>query len=221
MTRQNALFELIETEREFVQDLETTIRLFIDPLSTLDTIPISRRADFISSVFSNIPILLSVNAKLLRRLLKRRAEKPVIDKIGDIFLNATSEFYPYITYGSQQVFAKSILDHEKMSNPEFATFIQLAERRPEMRKLTLESFLARPTTRLGRYLLLLKQVADKAADNNMDFVVLPQVISSIRDIMSEMNVKVGIADNRLKLTQLNAKIEDGPGERQVIFACCF
>lgn len=106
-----------------------------------------------------------------------------------------------------------------MSNPEFATFIQLAERRPEMRKLTLESFLARPTTRLGRYLLLLKQVADKAADNNMDFVVLPQVISSIRDIMSEMNVKVGIADNRLKLTQLNAKIEDGPGERQVIFAC--
>lgn len=125
ITRQNAIFELIETEREFVTDLENTIKLFIAPLTTSSIIPEFRRIKFIDDVFSNLEELVAVNSKLLKRLIARQNEGYIVEKIGDLFINASNEFYPYIHYGAKQVFAKSILDEEKSSNPEFSRFIRV------------------------------------------------------------------------------------------------
>ncbi|KAI8903114.1 CNH domain-containing protein [Gorgonomyces haynaldii] len=213
ISRQNAIFELIETEREFVQDLENTYRLFVEPLLTQDIIEESRRKKFVEDVFSNVLQLHTINAKLLRRLIARQQENPIVDKIGDIFVNISNDFHPYILYGGKQVFAKYIVDEEKERNSEFLKFLKTRERLPELRKLALETFLNRPTTRMGRYLLLLKPTMEKAPDGHPDKLLVPQALASIRDVLANINVEVGKADNRLKLFTLEKKISGSEEER--------
>ena len=159
--RQEVIFEIISTEKEFVKDLENTIKHYVEPLRTRNIIPGERRERFIKQVFSNINELCIINTKLLKKLISRQKENDIVDKIGDIFVNMTHEFFPYVEYGAQQVYAKNILDDEKQGNPEFCKFLKETEKIPEFRKLPIESFLARATTRLGRYPLLLKPVMEK------------------------------------------------------------
>lgn len=143
--RQETIFEIITTEREFVKDLENTIKVYtesqqqhyVEPLRVRNIIPIEKREEFIKQVFSNIAELLAINSKLLKKLNARQKESPVVDKVGDIFANITHEVYPYVDYGAQQVYAKSILDEERQTNPEFAKFLKETEKITDFRKLPI------------------------------------------------------------------------------------
>ncbi len=109
----------------------------MEPLKSRDIIPEEHREEFINKVFSNLQELYTVNSKLLKKLISRQKEALVVDKIGDIFVNITHELYPYIEYGGQQVYAKSILDEERQANPELAKFLKETEKMPEFRKLPI------------------------------------------------------------------------------------
>lgn len=165
-----------------------------------------RRDDFIKQVFSNIGELYNINSKLLKKLLSRQKEALIVDKVGDIFVNITHEAYPYVEYGAQQVYAKSILDDEKQNNPEFAKFLKETEKLPEFRKLPIESFLARPTTRLGRYPLLLKPVMEKASENHPDRILVPQALADFKLLLSNINIEAGKAENIVHLHKLQKQI---------------
>lgn len=144
----------------------------------------------------------------------RQKENPVVTQIGDILLAGVNNFGPYIEYGARQVYAKHFLAMEKMNNPEFAHFLEERERMPECRKLPLESFLARPTTHMGRYPLLLEAVLKRTDPVNPDTRNLPLVIATIKDILARINIEAGKADNLLKLNQLNQHLVFAEGEWQ-------
>ncbi|KNC95938.1 uncharacterized protein SPPG_08691 [Spizellomyces punctatus DAOM BR117] len=210
--RQEIIFETIQTEREFVADLELIQSVFVEPLRKSDIIDPSRRDGFINDVFLNLRQLHTINSKLLRKLVARQQENKIVDKIGDIFMSVVDTFEAYVDYGARQVYAKSALDHERAMNPEFAKFLQDCERKPECRKLPIQSFLARPTTRVGRYPLLLRSALDKSPENHPDRALLPQAISVIKDVLSKINREAGRAENLLKLHQLQNQLIFNPGE---------
>jgi hypothetical protein len=213
--RQESIYEIIMTEKEFVQDLENMIQYFLKPLQSLDIISIEKRDVFIKEVFSNIEELHKVNSKLLQKLLLRQKEAHIVDKIGDIFANITHEIYPYVQYGAQQVFGKSILDDEKLINPELVKFLKETEKNPVFRKLTIDSFLARPTTRMGRYPLLLKPVMEKAADNHPDKTFIPQALADFKTILTNINSEAGKAGNIVRLSKLQKQIIEMEEEYEV------
>lgn len=206
ITRQEVIYEIIMTEKDFVKDLENTIRYYVEPLKERDIISAHKRAEFIKDVFSNIQELYNINSKLLKKLISRQKEAYVVDKIGDIFANITHEAYPYVEYGAQQVFAKSILDEERANNPELAKFLKETEKLPEFRKLPIESYLARPTTRMGRYPLLLKPVMEKAPENHPDRTLIPQSLADFKAILSNINIEAGKAENIVRLGRLHKQI---------------
>lgn len=105
--------------------METTLRVFVRPLLDGNIIEKDRREKFVSDVFSNVADIYTINSKLLRKLLQRQRESHVVDKLGDIFVNVSNEFYPYVEYGAKQVFAKVILDTEKNSNSKFVAFLKV------------------------------------------------------------------------------------------------
>eukprot|EP00842_Homolaphlyctis_polyrhiza_P000294 jgi/Hompol1/1265/HPOL_002670-RA len=212
-TRQEVIFEIIQSEREFVEDLETTIRVFMRPLRERDIIHADRREKFTRDLFLNIAELHAINSKLLRKLIARQKENLIVEKIGDIFINIADEFYPYVEYGAKQIYAKNLLDEEKASNPELLKFLKECERLPELRKLPLESFLARPTTRMGRYPLLLKPVMEKAVENHPDRTLIPQAMASIKEVLSSINSEAGKAENIVKLSRLEKQIIFGEGQQ--------
>lgn len=95
---------------------------------------------------------------------------------------------------------------------------QTTERLPESRKLELNGYLTKPTTRLARYPLLLEAVLKHTPDDNPDKQTLPQVIRLVREFLAKVNVETGRTENRFNLLQLDQQLVFRPGE-QVVSLC--
>ena len=142
--RQEAINEVIYTERDFVRDMEYLrdvgsflgfiflpcvpmyyMQVWIAPLTTQDILPEARRADFIEQVFWNIHDVIAVNTRLREALNKRQKSYAVIEGIADIFLDIVPNFAPFVSYGSHQLYGKYEFEKEKSSNPAFAQFVEV------------------------------------------------------------------------------------------------
>ncbi|KAM0280636.1 hypothetical protein ACHAQH_003943 [Verticillium albo-atrum] len=215
--RQEVISEICYTERDFVKDLEYLRDFWILPLrSKASPIPISRRERVVKAIFSNIidhPSLHSVSSRFARALTERQQKNPVVHNVGDVFLEFVPQFEPFIWYGSKQMEAKHEFENEKSINPYFAKFVEEIERRKESRKLELNGYLTKPTTRLARYPLLLEAVLKHSEESNSDKEDLPKVLVVIRDLLSKVNRESGKAENRFHLKRLHEQLRFRPNER--------
>lgn len=209
--RQEVISELMYTERDFVKDLEYLRDFWIKPLRMPDVSPIPehRREKFISTVFSNCQEVHSVNARMAQALTRRQQQNPVVRNVGDIFIEYVPQFHPFIRYGANQLFGKFEFEKEKASNPAFARFTEETERLKESRKLELNGYLTKPTTRLARYPLLLENVLKNTDENNPDMKDLPKAIEQIRGFLSRVNEESGKAENHYNLMTLNTQLKWG------------
>ncbi|KAJ5775623.1 uncharacterized protein N7511_000634 [Penicillium nucicola] len=210
--RQEIIFEIMYTERDFVKDLEYLRDFWMRPLRAAGTtthspIPEHRREKFIRTVFGNCLEVLKVNSALCEALNGRQKESQVVQTVGDIFLQHVPRFDPFIKYGANQLYGKYEFEKEKASNPAFAKFVEDTERLKESRKLELNGYLTKPTTRLARYPLLLKEVLKNSADGNPDKEDIPKAIQLIKDFLSRVNAESGKAENHFNLVQLNAALK--------------
>jgi hypothetical protein len=173
-----------------------------------------------------------VNTRLRDALNKRQKHYAVVERIGDIMLDAVPHFGPFVSYGAHQLYGKYEFEKEKNSNPAFYHFVevcsfiffwvcvlihcyQTTERLPESRKLELNGYLTKPTTRLARYPLLLEAVLKHTPDDNPDKQILPQVIRLVREFLGKVNVETGKTENRFNLLQLDQQLVFRPGEQVV------
>ncbi|TNY19835.1 CNH-domain-containing protein [Rhodotorula diobovata] len=210
--RQECINEVFYTERDFVRDLEYLRDFWIKPLRSSNIIPEARREDFVTQVFWNVLEIYAVNVRLVDLLNKRQKQAHVVDQIGDIFLDMVPHFAPYVKYGAHQLYGKYEFEKEKGSNPAFAKFVDETERLPESRKLELNGYLTKPTTRLARYPLLLEATLKQTADDNPDKVAIPKVIKLIREFLAKVNVETGKSENRFNLAQLDQQLVFKNGE---------
>ncbi|TLD36351.1 Rho1 guanine nucleotide exchange factor 1 [Venturia nashicola] len=212
--RQEIISELMYTERDFVKDLEYLRDFWMKPLRQPMTSPIpeQRRERFVRTVFSNAPEVYQVNARLADQLTRRQQERPIVKNVGDIFLENVPRFKPFITYGSAQLYAKYEFEQEKRVNPAFVRFVDETERLKESRKLELNGYLTKPTTRLARYPLLLDGIWKNTADDNPDKEDIPKAIAMVRKFLGEVNDASGRAENRFNLLQLSKELKFRAGE---------
>jgi RHO1 GDP-GTP exchange protein 1/2 len=92
---------------------------------------------------------------------------------------------------------------------------QETERDPASRKLELNGYLTKPTTRLARYPLLLEVILKHTPDDHPDKKHLPDVVKQIRDFLSRVNVESGKSENMFNLAQLDQQLIFRPGENLV------
>lgn len=211
--RQEAINEAIYTERDFVRDMEYLRDVWVAQLSASDIIPEHRRAGFIEQVFWNIHDVIAVNTRLRDALNKRQKSYAVIEGIADIFLDIVPLFAPFVSYGAHQLYGKYEFEKEKSSNPAFAQFVEEMERRPDSRKLELNAYLTKPTTRLARYPLLLEAVLKQTPEECSDKQDIPKVVTLIREFLAEVNLQTGRTENRFNLLQLQQQLLFRPGEQ--------
>ncbi|KAF9240727.1 CNH domain-containing protein [Melanogaster broomeanus] len=211
--RQEAINEVIYTERDFVRDMEYLRDVWMNNLKDSDIVPADRRTDFIQQVFWNIHEIIAVNTRLRDALNKRQKSYAVVERIGDILLDAVPHFGPFVSYGAHQLYGKYEFEKEKSSNPAFAAFVETTERLPESRKLELNGYLTKPTTRLARYPLLLEAVLKHTPEENPDKQALAQAVVIVRDFLGKVNVETGKTENRFNLLQLDQQLVYRPGEQ--------
>lgn len=215
--RQEVISEIMYTERDFVKDLEYLRDFWMRPLraanpSQSSPIPEHRREKFIRTVFSNCLEILAVNSKFAESLSTRQRENPVVRNIGDIFLQWVPRFDPFIKYGANQMYGKFEFEKEKSQNQAFSRFVDETERLKESRKLELNGYLTKPTTRLARYPLLLDNVLKYTKDDNPDKKDIPVAIALIKDFLTRVNTESGKAENHFNLLTLNGQLKFSPGD---------
>lgn len=215
--RQEVISEICYTERDFCKDLEYLRDFWINPLrSKASPIPPQRREKVVQSIFSNIidqPSIHSVSSKLAKGLTDRQQAGHVVRNVGDIFLDCVPAFEPFIQYGSKQLEAKYAFENERSTNPNFSQFVDEIERRKESRKLELNGYLTKPTTRLARYPLLLENILKYTEDGNPDKDDIPKVLIMVRELLTRVNAESGKAENRFNLRRLHDQLKFRPNER--------
>lgn len=215
--RQEVICELIYTERDFVKDLEYLRDFWMKPLLSKNPqnpspIPEHRRERFIRTVFGDVMEVHAVNSRLAEALTRRQQISPVVHNVGDIFLEFVPQFEPFIRYGSNQLYGKYEFEKEKAANPNFARFVEETERKKESRKLELNGYLTKPTTRLARYPLLLEAILKPTTEENPDKKDLKRATELIREFLTRVNLESGKAENHFNLMQLNEQLIFRPGE---------
>ncbi|KEY68741.1 hypothetical protein S7711_00612 [Stachybotrys chartarum IBT 7711] len=215
--RQEVISEICYTERDFVKDLEYLRDFWIIPLrSKASPIPASRRDKVVKNIFSNIvdhPSIHTVSSRFAASITTRQQKDPIVRNIGDIFLEFVPQFEPFIWYGSRQLEGKFEFENERSLNVYFSKFVDEIERRKESRKLELNGYLTKPTTRLARYPLLLENVLKYTEDGNPDKEDIPKVLTMIRDLLGRVNAESGKAENRFNLKRLHEQLRFRPNER--------
>jgi len=124
------IHKLISKEEQYIEDLKIVESVFIQPLRAADP-PIMTPLDlqeFIQEVFGNILELLECNKRLLEVLyVRQREQHPVIQSVGDIFLEIATEFrIVYPIYIGQHPLAERRMKEELEHNPEFRLFIEVS-----------------------------------------------------------------------------------------------
>lgn len=70
----------------------------------------------------------------------------------------------------------------------------------------MSGHLSHPTTRLGRYNLLLEQILKRTPVNHPDREAIPQVIQQITDLMTRMNARAGLASTNFDLLRIHSRL---------------
>ena len=210
--RQEVISEIMYTERDFVKDLEYLRDFWMKPLRSTSPmnpspIPDRHRERFVRTVFGNFMEVHAVNSKLAEALTRRQQEDPVVRNVGDIFLEWVPRFGPFVKYGANQLWGKHEFEAERTRNPQFSKFVDETERLKESRKLELNGYLTKPTTRLARYPLLLENVLKYTAEDNPDTKDIPQAIAIIKEFLQKVNDESGKAENKFNLRQLQLALK--------------
>ncbi|KAL6309388.1 Dbl-like domain-containing protein [Sparassis latifolia] len=188
INRQTIIHKIIDKEKQYLRDLDTVESLFIRPLRMANP-PVIRPSEvdeFIEDVFGNVLDLRECNRRLLEVMnVRQREQAPVILGIGDIFLEAATEFrlaYP-IYVGHLPVAEKRVKD-EMEHNAEFRRFLEQCARHPDAHRLDLKHFLNRPSEHLQKYPVMLEAICNETADGNPDADFLKEAIEAIKKLQT-------------------------------------
>ncbi|KAJ7065285.1 CNH domain-containing protein [Mycena amicta] len=192
INRQTIIHKLISKEAQYIQDLDTVETAFLRPLRAANppVIPFDQLEDFIDEVFGNILDLRVCNERLLEVMrVRQREQAPVIQRIGDIFLQAAADFrLAYPIYIGQHPLSEKRLKDEMDANPEFRIFLEQCSRQSsrhgDTMRLDLKHFLNRPAEHLQKYPVLLEAIYGETAEGNPDADYLMEAIGAIKNLQS-------------------------------------
>ncbi|KAJ3342574.1 RHO1 GDP-GTP exchange protein 2 [Gonapodya sp. JEL0774] len=192
--RQEALFELIKVQREFVEDLKNVRRSYINELRLQNVVERERMRAFMRNVFRNIDgELLDWNAELSETLERRQKTSFLVERVGDVFLSAvgTKALEAFREFGRAQFYSRWWVKRERMRNPAFDSFAEFRSRLPVFRRLPLESYLTRPTAHLAHLPLIFEVILKRTPNYHVDKRDLVEALKRVRECLSDINEGTG------------------------------
>ncbi|KAF8652812.1 hypothetical protein AX16_004163 [Volvariella volvacea WC 439] len=198
--RQEAIFELIETESAYVQDLQLIVEVFFSSM-----LPMMTEKECIV-IFANIEELLVVNTAFLSALQGRQKEcRLYIDQIGDILDEHMREMEAYNIYCVNQGNAIRVLKSMRDSNHELGAHLRRLHEEPAVRNLDLSSYLLEPMQRITRYPLLVKQILQYTEPGDERDLVQNSV-DIAEDILAKINEDIREVENRQLLQEISRNL---------------
>ncbi|AET38464.1 Rho family guanine nucleotide exchange factor ROM2 Ecym_2765 [Eremothecium cymbalariae DBVPG len=204
--RQEAIYEVFITEKNFVKSLEIIRDTFMKKLAETNIIPADIRKNFIKHVFAHVNDIYSVNRRFLNALSERQKASPIVEGIGDAFLKFIPFFEPFVLYVASRPYAKYLIETQRSVNPYFARFDE--DLMNSKLRHGIDSFLSQGVSRPGRYILLVREII-KSSDpekNKRDLESLTRAMEALKDFMKRIDKASGAAQDRHDVKLLKQKI---------------
>ena len=210
--RQNVLHEIVTTEVIYMSHLEILRVLYRDSLARFQPpiIQSKRLPGFISEVFGNVDAVKKVNEDYLLAQLKYRQKErgPWIVGFSDIFREWIRKAKSvYIEYATGFPRANFLVRREAERNILFRQFLDQAREDKRSNRLSWDTYLKDPITRLQRYGLLLQTVHKSMQKESEEKMNLQFAIDEIRACTFECNAKVDEMQKKMDLIELGAMIK--------------
>ncbi|KAI8603740.1 Dbl homology domain-containing protein, partial [Dissophora ornata] len=205
--RQEAIFEVVNTEHNYVRDLELMEEIFITPLRSGDIVEPDRVEALIEDIFLNYKEILGLNKRLLEDMRIRQEQQPLVERIGDTLLSHIAGFEDaYTRYIPRIVLSEFASKREEAQNPKFAQFLNDCTRHPEARRLGLRHFVGQPYQRIPRYPLLLSEVVKRTNVGIEDRETVQEVIKVCTELGKRIDACMVEGARRLRLLTVQDKI---------------
>ncbi|KAJ3029914.1 UNVERIFIED_CONTAM: hypothetical protein HDU68_010697 [Siphonaria sp. JEL0065] len=200
--RQEAIFELIQTECHYLRDLQLLVELFYQPMSQFLS-----DAD-LRTIFANIEDILMVNTMIFSDLEAAQVEsRYVVTNIGALFQKHASALECYATYCGNQGVASRMLQKKRTEIPALQDFLKERQRNPRCRSLDLSSFLLQPMQRITRYIILLKQILHYTPADHVEHASVSRAVELADRVAERVNVAVMAVESRDKLEAIDAQVD--------------
>lgn len=212
--------ELVTTEHTYVESIENAIKTFAVPLRQMAESgkPLISMED-ISTMFSRMEDILTINRALLAKLTMRIAKWNVVQKIGDVCVDVLSNpingLYFGKVYNDYTITYNNILEtldrccREKSA---FKRFVQNGEKAFwGSAGNTIQAFFILPVQRITRYILLFKEVIKFTNPSHPDYNNLATTLKEMECVCIDVNENQRKEDTEKKrvqtLQQIQGKIE--------------
>nr|XP_048312708.1 rho guanine nucleotide exchange factor 38 [Myodes glareolus] len=189
--RAKIIRELIQTERDYVTDLELCVREVVQPLRNKQV----DRLD-VEGLFSNIESVHQISAKLLSLLEEATTDvEPAMQVIGEVFLQIKGpleDIYKIYCYHHDE--AHSVLEsYEKEEELkqhlnhciQSLKNIYMQEGKPNL--LDMGSLMIKPIQRVMKYPLLLCELRNSTPPSHPDYRALEAAFAAVKDINVNIN----------------------------------
>lgn len=153
--RKLVLLEIVNTERDYLNDLDLIVEMFVKPMTERQLL----KPMEIATIFSNVQELIGINKEFLKLLENSRAEVGAdmgAMRVAEDFSRMVEPFKRYGRYFADQAFALSTLEKCQASVAPFGQFVQECMMNPRARGLSFFAFLIKPVQRICKYPLLLR-----------------------------------------------------------------
>lgn len=205
--RQEAIFELINTESAYIRDLQLVVEVFYSNMLAL----LDEKA--INTIFANVEDILLTNTAFLSQLEERQKEcRLYIDNIGDLLEPNISSMGVYMQYCVNQATAIKVLQDLRDSRPELAAkLLHLRENDQTVRGLDLSSYLLIPMQRLTRYPLLIRQIL-QYTPHGQDRALIERALVTAETILEAINESIREQEGQDRLKELSNRLWVGNGQ---------
>eukprot|EP00063_Salmo_salar_P096021 XP_014070856.1 PREDICTED: rho guanine nucleotide exchange factor 26 [Salmo salar] len=203
--RQEAIFELISSEHSYLHSLEVLIRMFQNSTELSDTMTKTEH----HHLFSNITDVCEASKKFFKELEDMHQQNVVIDDISDIvFRHAQSNFDPYITYCSNEVYQQRTLQRLISSkSPVFKEVLTRIEGHPDCRNLPMISFLILPMQRVTRLPLLMDVICQKASKGSSQYEACKKALQSVSKVVRKCNEGARTMERTEMMYTINSQLD--------------
>ncbi|KAJ3293191.1 cytochrome c oxidase subunit 1 [Rhizoclosmatium sp. JEL0117] len=203
LMRLSVIYELIETEADYIRDLGIMIDLHKHEMSAskiLDDITID-------AIFSNVDELIAANSGLLDKLNAKREQNAIIEVVSDAFIESNDIWVEaYTTYCSNYPLAMKIVTKLGVDE-KFGELMKQFVEDPTSRGLSLESFLIKPIQRICKYPLLLRELMKHTPKTMADYPELEKALEKMESLATRVNEASQALEKKERLASLLSRIE--------------
>ncbi|ETN57724.1 hypothetical protein AND_010685 [Anopheles darlingi] len=189
-TRTHVVVELFNTEKSYVESLQTIVLKYLNQLKSPDNAGLVG-VQTVDEIFFMVPAILNIHERFLEELRRRLDSWDKLQMIGDAFVDVFSRpviLDTYTAFVNNWNRAKDAIRSAREKCPAFARFLE-AMAREHKGKLSLDNLLIKPVQKFPNYELIFTRLIKHTDVAHPDQKPLQEALKLVHDILMFLNCK--------------------------------